>query len=94
VRGRFFDSTGGLLPQALRVLRADVSTLLLPSARRALALDRASWQRARAGNYIDGRDVVLGPIENVHRRIEPGQGTGIRAPIAPPWAGASALSAR
>jgi hypothetical protein len=82
------------LPAPLRALRSDVGTLLLPSPGRALALDRASWARARVGNYAEGREVSLGPIETVHRRVEPGQSTGVTEIVAPPWARPAVLSAR
>ncbi|MCB9614012.1 MAG: hypothetical protein H6722_16350 [Sandaracinus sp.] len=71
---RFFDAQGRV--RADEVRRAapggdrDLAWLLMPSRQRALALDRAYLGLVRAQRFHLGRDAVLAPPTNVHRRIE------------------------
>jgi hypothetical protein len=48
VTARFFDTGGALRPDAVASLHDDISTLLVPSAARALALDRATMAVSRS----------------------------------------------
>lgn len=69
---RFF--AGGALDEAA-VRRAapggdrDLAWLLAPSRSRALALNKAYWLVVREQSFVRGRDAVVAPADNVHRRI-------------------------
>lgn len=72
---RFFP--GGVLDeQAVRRAAVggdrDLAWLLRPSRRRALDLDKAYLAIVREQSFTRGRDAVLAPARNVHRRIENG----------------------
>ncbi len=75
---RFFDASGTPKPSELAKLHADVSTLLLPSAARALDLDRAYLAIVDAQSFDHGRDTVLTRSENVHDAVPVGASTGVR----------------
>src|SRR6202000_1279055 len=65
VLARFFDAAGHPKPEALERLRADIGTLVLPSAERAVALDRAYLAIVREQSFVRGRDAVLAPSTHV-----------------------------
>jgi hypothetical protein len=85
VQARFFDAAGKLRPERLRALRGDIATLLVPSAARALKLDRAYLALVRAQAFSRGRDVTVGQPAQVHQRRAQGQPTGIAVAVAPGW---------
>lgn len=82
VLGRFFDARGELRTSEVRQLHDDVSRLLLPSAGRALDLDRAYRAVVEQQSFDRGRDAVLAPSRNVLATVIPGQPTGITSPVA------------
>jgi hypothetical protein len=81
VIARFFDAQGHLVPAAVARLHDDVSTLLLPSPGRALALDRAYKAVVTEQSYSLGRDAVLAPAKNVYSHPPIGEKTGVPIPI-------------
>ncbi|WP_373046525.1 hypothetical protein [Vulgatibacter sp.] len=97
VRARFFDETGKLTAEARATLRRDVEALLLPSAARALQLDKTYKLVVEEQSFVRGRDAVLAPAENVHRELPAGeeaQPTGVEAVLPGPWHGRTAAAAR
>ena len=81
---RFFPrATGGRLDEA-EVRRAapggdrDLRHLVAPSRARALLLDKAYLALVRAQDFAAGRDTVIAPPGNVHRRIDD-ESTGLAA---------------
>ncbi len=82
---KFFDRGGRLKPEMRERLKRDIAELLIPSAERAMALNRAYRALVKTQSFRDGRDVLLGGAQNLHRAVPPGERTGIRAPVAPPW---------
>lgn len=72
---RFFP--GGTLDEAA-VRRAavggdrDIAWLLAPSRERALALNKAYLAIVREQSFVRGRDAMIAPAANVHRKIENG----------------------
>lgn len=50
----------------------DMNHLVVPSRERALDLNRAYMVLVKAQLFERGRDTIIGPVENVHRRIENG----------------------
>ncbi len=63
-------------------LENDISTLLLPSAARARALNKAYKVIVDEQSYTLGRDANILPITSVHKQIPVGEFTGIKTPIA------------
>jgi hypothetical protein len=80
VQARFFDAKGEPRQAAFEALGKDINTLLLPSAKRALTLDKAYQLIVREQSFIKGRDPVVTPAKNVYREIGLDESTGITAP--------------
>jgi len=55
--------------------------LLLPSAERALAMDKAYAVIVKEQSYIYGRDAHVAPVETVHREVDSTITTGVEEPI-------------
>ena len=62
--------------------RSDVASLLYPSRRRALDLDKAYRTIVIDQDFVRGRDALPTPAENVYREVEGDQPTGIEDPLA------------
>ena len=73
----FFDAAGKPRSDMLARLRQDVATLLYPSRRHALDLDKAYRTIVLDQTYIRGRDAMLAPADNVRREVEQDEATGI-----------------
>ncbi|MDX1802677.1 MAG: hypothetical protein R3292_01265 [Alcanivorax sp.] len=80
VRERFFGADGQLKPAMLAQLKQDVTTLLLPSERRALQLNKAYRAVVQEQSFVAGRDAVLAPRKHVLKQVDKGQPTGVIAP--------------
>jgi hypothetical protein len=78
---RFFDAQGGLRPAEVERLHSDIGRLLLPSAARALDLDRAYRAVVLEQSYDRGRDAVLARSANVFAEPPVGEKTGIVRPV-------------
>jgi hypothetical protein len=78
----FFDADGAVKPDALARLRTNVASLLYPSRRRALDLDKAHRTIVIDQDFVRGRDALPTPAENVYREVEGDQPTGIEDPLA------------
>jgi hypothetical protein len=84
VRERFFDPAGQPRRAAFEALARDVNTLLLPSAERALRLNKAYRVLVQEQSFVQGRDAVLAPRAKLFRDVAAGVPTGIeRAEPAP-----------
>ncbi len=81
VLSRFFDDHGDLRPDEVQALHSDVARLLLPSAARALDLDRAYRAVVLDQSFDRGRDAVLAPSPNVQAAPNVGEKTGILRPV-------------
>lgn len=88
VSERFFAG-GHLDDQAVNEIVDDVSGLILPSAPRALALDKAYWAVVLEQSFKKGRDAVLAPARNVHRTVDEGLPTGVKNLVAAGWMSSS-----
>ncbi|WP_102796805.1 hypothetical protein [Bowmanella denitrificans] len=78
VKDKFFDAQGQPRQAMFARLNKDISTLLLPSLERALALNKAYKVIVEEQSYIQGRDAVIAPLDNVlHKEVEANQPTGI-----------------
>ena len=82
VLGRFFDAGGQLRREEVARLHADIATLLMPSAARAIDLDRAYLAIVREQSFVRGREVVLAPTAHVHVRAPIGETTGVSRSLA------------
>jgi hypothetical protein len=80
VLSTFFDANGALRPDAVARLHTDISALLLPSASRALMLDRASMATVEEQSFTKGREAILTHSMNVYAHPPLGKRTGI--PVA------------
>jgi hypothetical protein len=78
---RFFDDRGRLRPAEVARLHADIGTLLLPSAARAVELDRAYMAIVGKQSFVRGRDAVLAPTVHAYARAPVGERTGIERVI-------------
>ncbi len=81
VMNKFFDANGTLLQSQLDILKNDISYLLIPSAQRALNLDKAYKVIVEEQSYIYGRDAHITPITTVHDEINTQESNGIVTPI-------------
>ncbi|MFZ5445236.1 MAG: hypothetical protein ACOZQL_34920 [Myxococcota bacterium] len=85
VQQRFFDARGALRPDALAALEHDLSTLLVPSPERALALDRAYLALVKAQSFSLGREVVVGGAPHLEAVVEQEAETGVEVAVTPGW---------
>lgn len=84
VVAKFFDAQDNLRPDMAEKLKADVSVLLLPSAQRALALNKAYRTLVKEQSFVKGRDATVKPALNVHASFENDeQPTGVSVPVPP-----------
>ncbi len=81
VLARFFDARGELRASEVAGLHNDISRLLLPSAARALDLDRAYRAVVLEQSFDHGRDAVLAESPNVYATPAVGAKTGIERPV-------------
>ena len=79
---RFFDAGGQLRGGEIARLHTDIATLLIPSAARAIDLDRAYLAIVREQSFVRGREVVLEPSAHVHARAPIGETTGVDRVLA------------
>jgi hypothetical protein len=84
VLAKFFDANGVARRPAFARLASDIASLLLPSAERARALDKASWLLTREQSFTEGRDPLLRPADNVLPSVSSGSPTGISQPAPAP----------
>jgi len=82
---KFFSAEGVPRPERISELHGNVGVLLWPSAKRALALDKAYRVLVAEQSFELGRDVTLGPIGNVFRSVTPDQPTFISEPVRTTW---------
>lgn len=79
---KFFTREGHLVPAMARALAKDISVLVVPSAARALELDRAYLAIVRAQAFSLGRDAFAGAPQ-IEARLVPGAPTGVTQVIGP-----------
>jgi hypothetical protein len=84
LRARFFEADGTPRDAAFAALKYDLSPLMLPSAARALALDKAYLAIVREQSFSAGRDAVLQPAQHLWPEIEQDAPTGVTQPLAAP----------
>lgn len=76
VQARFF-ANGELKDSALAELHGDISTLLFPSEKRALTLNKAYRVIVQEQSYTRGREAHVKPVVNVHRKVKSAQPTHV-----------------
>lgn len=76
---KFFDADGTLKQREVDILHEDISHLIIPSAERALVLDKAYKVIVEEQSHIYGRDAHVAPVTNVHEAVEIDQSTGVSA---------------
>jgi hypothetical protein len=85
-QARFFDGAGRLRQGAVAALHKDVATLLVPSAARALDLDRGYRAIVAEQGFSRDRDApgTTRASANVYADAPGGKPTGVRSPFAGP----------
>jgi hypothetical protein len=68
-----------------KLMGKDVYTLLSPSPRRALDLNKAYRTIVDDQDFIFGREATLVPPENVYERVDPEQAPTLPEPLTYPW---------
>ncbi len=85
VSRKFFAPDGTLSVAALAELKTNVEALLIPSATRALALDRAYLGVVLDQSFTRGRDALLTPVTQAHEFADE-QPTGVNVSVTAAWA--------
>lgn len=78
---KFFDSKGNIKQDMVAAMQKDITVLILPSLERAINLNKAWRALAIEQDYINGRDAVVTPAQNVHKEVEAETITGIEEAI-------------
>ena len=73
----FFKADNTPKQVAFAQLESDISLLLMPSAERALQLNKAYQVIVKEQSFALGRDAVVAPLTNVHQQVELDSDTGI-----------------
>jgi hypothetical protein len=81
---KFFTRDGRLDAAKARAFAKDIALLVVPSAERALELDRAYLALVKSQRLAAGRDVFLSPPQ-IQERVEPDADTGIETAVFPAW---------
>jgi hypothetical protein len=84
-RAKFLRADGSLDPAMTQRLAKDVSLLLVPSAERALALDRAYLGLVHAQRFEQGRDVTVGARPELEASLVQDAETGVGTAVPPAW---------
>lgn len=80
----FFTRVGQLRNEIFALKSKYLSSLMLPSAKRALALNKAYRLIVREQSFVDGRDAVLQPADNVWADVLQDSKTGIKKSLIAP----------
>jgi acid phosphatase len=78
---KFFDERGQVRSDAFARLHPNIAELLLPSAARALDLNRAYRAIVLEQSFSLGRDAMLAPAQRVWTDVPMGKTTGVRVPV-------------
>ncbi len=78
---KFFLSSGKLDQSSIAKMEQDISTLLFPSPKRAMQLNKAYKAIVEEQSFIYGRNAPLKPNKNIHKELEEDEQTGIKEPI-------------
>ncbi|WP_016957340.1 hypothetical protein [Catenovulum agarivorans] len=78
VFNKFYNPDTTAKPAMFDALKHDLGILMLPSAERALALNKAYQAIVAEQSYIWGRTPLLAPTKNVHEFVESGTPTGLQ----------------
>jgi len=77
VKAKFFNEDGTPKSELFDALALNVNVLLIPSAKRALALDKAYKLLVQEQSFALGRDAMLKPAVNVWKTVVQGRATGV-----------------
>ncbi|MCB1757342.1 MAG: hypothetical protein KDJ38_17595, partial [Gammaproteobacteria bacterium] len=84
VMERFFNADGSLKQEKVTELHNDISVLLYPSVERARQLNKAYRLIVMDQDFVEGRDAIITPPQNVHTSVEDGEPTGVEEIIEGP----------
>ncbi|ASP40782.1 hypothetical protein CHH28_01175 [Bacterioplanes sanyensis] len=77
VLNKFFNADMTPKAEAFAQLQQDISVLLMPSAQRALELNKAYKVLVKEQTFAQGRDAILAPLPHMHEQVELDSDTGI-----------------
>jgi hypothetical protein len=84
VKAKFFNADGSPNTAMFDALAKDANVLLLPTAQRAIALDKAYRLLVKEQSFALGRDAMLAPAANVWKEVVQDRATGVgTAQISP-----------
>jgi hypothetical protein len=84
VKAKFFNADGSPNSAMFDALANDVNVLLLPTAQRAIALDKAYRLLVKEQSFALGRDAMIEPAANVWKEVVQDRATGVgTAQISP-----------
>jgi len=75
IKNKFFDVQGDPIEEQWHALHKDISTLLYPSYKRALKLNKSYKVIVDEQSYIYGREGNISPLKYIHKKIKPNQTT-------------------
>ncbi len=81
VKKKFFDAKGNLNQTLVKTLHHDISSLLLPSTKRATQLNKAYKVIVNEQSFIYGRDAHIKPVKSVYEEMKEGKSTGVKEPV-------------
>lgn len=84
VKSKFFNADGSPKADMFKALAGNVAVLLIPSAKRALTLDKAYWLLVKEQTFALGRDAMPEPAVNVWKELAQGRATGVANPQPAP----------
>ncbi len=79
VMEKFFENNGTLKKAEIEKLHHDISHLIVPSATRAITLNKAYRVIVKEQSFIYGRDAHIAPTANVYKEVIIDQKTGLKA---------------
>lgn len=79
VVSKFFNENGTKKKKAFELLSNDITYLLMPTAERAMALNKAYKIIVEEQSYHLGRDPIIKPLNTVRHSVEIEEETGIKA---------------
>lgn len=82
LRHKFFNADGSEKSEAFSTAHGDLTYLIMPSAERALMLNKTYRSIVQEQSFIKGRDPVLQPLTTVHDEVELESATGVKSVLS------------
>lgn len=82
LRTKFFNADGSQKAEAFAAAHEDLTHLIMPSAARALLLNKTYRSIVQEQSFIKGRDPILQPLTTVHKEVELEADTGVKQELS------------